>query len=567
MRIISEFIGYVDQRINTLNNRQKTYFRAMSSVDKMTLCIPTGAGKGYLMITHLIDRIVNSKEDLFLTLSHRLTLNTQHLNDIVDSLDPLLGRVGFIFIGSSRYNNSYDKINNTDNSHLTTDEIASKIKFNRFCLNNKISTQDLFTSTLDSQVLKDTIDRHRIAGRKIVIVSTYHSVNILGSSNVSIDVTYCDEAHTLATDYFSGDISFFSSFCKLNSKKTLFFTATPKDCDDNSVSNQSALMNNKHIYGERIGMSFKEAIDDGYVVQPIIHSAFLKDGYVDKEINMSSVSKFVMDTYDKHCEWVKEVSSQPDLINGKLLIKCESVKMMWKLASVLIDANPDITICCGASNTEYNPENIPIGLTHRINGEYIRKRENYLERLQSFESDEKAIVLHFDTLSEGINVASFTGVMFLTDNLPSKSKLLQNTGRSTRLHPWDREQLRLGNIKVHEYGTWVKPHCAIIIPYWNNNGGIVNQTIAETIVSLREDYGFKSSSDYGLGNDLGKGSNAAAKEQLNVTKFYKEGSLDLTSHTIEQMVEDLYIDLKKVIQSEKLDKMSNNEWFLHNFNQ
>jgi hypothetical protein len=40
----------------------------------------------------------------------------------------------------------------------------------------------------------------------------------------------------------------------------------------------------------------------------------------------------------------------------------------------------------------------------------------------------------------------------------------------------------------------------------------------------------------------------------------------MTSHTIEQMVEDLYIDLKEWYKSEKLDK-ANNEWFLHNFNQ
>lgn len=567
MRILSDFKDYLQKRLSTLNANQTLYFNKMLTKERMTLCIPTGAGKGYLMITHLMHQIISTKQDLFVTLSHRLTLNTQHLNDIVDAFDPLLGNVGFIYVGSSRYNNIYDKLNRTDNADLTPDQIKAKIKFNRFCLDNKINSQDIFICTLNCNELKAAIDKHRIAGRKIIIVSTYHSVGILGAAGIPIDVAYCDEAHTMATDLFSEDINFYNSYCSLNIKQSIFMTATPKDCDDPSISNQSALMNNFSIYGDRIGMSFKEAIEQGYVVQPIIHTSYLRDGFVDKDINMPSVSRFVRNSFEEHCRWVKSVSVSPDQINGKLLIKCESVKMMWSLARFLINQGTDITVCCGASVTEFDENNKPIGLTHRINDEYILNREEYLLRLQAFAYDERVIVLHFDTLSEGINVSSFTGVMFLSSNLPSKPKILQNTGRSTRLHPIDRELLRSGKININQYGTWVKPHCAIIIPYWDRTGEIVMKTIAETIVSLREDYGFKSGSDFGLGNELGIGSNEPPKEYLNTTKCYKEGSLDLGSHIINQVVEDLHIEYKKTLENEKLKKMSNEDWFLHNFNQ
>ncbi len=565
MRILSDFKPHLDKRIKTLNTNQSNYFQKMLVQDRMTLCIPTGAGKGYLMITHMMHNIITTKQDIFVTLTHRLTLNAQHLNDIVESFEPLLGNVGFIFIGSSPYNNIYDKYNSTDNIKLTPDEIQSKMSFNRFCHANKINSQDLFTNTLDSNVIKDTINKHRIAGRKTVIICTYHSSGILASAGLEIDVAYCDEAHTMATDLFSDDVNFYNSYAQLTIKQSLFFTATPKDCDDPKISDQSALMNNSHIYGERIGMSFKEAIEDGYVVQPVIHTSYLRDGFVDKEPNMISITKFVIRSFEEHCVWVKKVSSQPDMINGKMLIKCESVKMMWALARSLSEQTNDTIICCGASSAEHDIDNHTIGLCHRVNWDYIKNREEYLLKLQSFTDTDRAIVLHFDTLSEGINISSFTGVMFLSENLPSKPKLLQNTGRTTRMHPEDREKLRQGIIKPNEYGTWVKPHCAIIIPYWSHIGHTVKQTIAETIMSLRDDYGFKSGSDYGLGNHMGIGSNDPPKEYLNITKYYKEGKLDLLQYPIEQYIENLYIEKEKAMESDKLKKMSNEDWFLHNF--
>lgn len=565
MKILSKYKKVISDRIMSLNSKQKSYFDLMLSEIRMTLCIPTGAGKGYIMITHLLDRIINSKEDIFLALSHRLTLNAQHLNDIVESLDPLLGSVGFIFVGSSRYMNVYEKLNNTDNIELSDTEIALKIKFNKFCTLNRVSMSELFTNTLNSKDLKAAIDKHRIAGRKIVIISTYHSANVFRSFDRPIDVVYCDEAHTLATDYFGEDISFFNSFSKINYNKCIFMTATPKDCDDVGVANQSALMNNTAIYGQRFGMSFKEAIEDGYVVLPIIHTATPMDGLVDKLINLKSVSKFVCDVYYAHHKWVKDVSVSPDEIGAKLLIKCESVKMMWRLTNELVGIIPGVTICCGASDTEYDANNTPIGSTHRIDNIYITKREEYLNKLQDFTSSEDAIVLHFDTLSEGINVSGFTGVMFLTDNLPSKPKLLQNSGRATRLHPIDRARLKKGEIKVHEYGTWVKPHCAIIIPYWTSAGDKVKQTIAETIMNLRDEYGFKSGTDHGLGNALGKGVESTDDNRLNVSKFYKEGKIDLMNDDLNQIIEDLYRNVKNQQNLNRLVKLSPEEWIRHNF--
>ena len=43
----------------------------------------------------------------------------------------------------------------------------------------------------------------------------------------------------------------------------------------------------------------------------------------------------------------------------------------------------------------------------------VADRGDYLEALQNFDENEGAIVLHYDTMSEGINVAGFTGVEFL----------------------------------------------------------------------------------------------------------------------------------------------------------
>ena len=109
---------YLSEKINSLNSDQKNLFGQMQSNNKLQICIPTGAGKGYLMIVDLLNRLFTSKGRIYSISSHRLMLNTQHLNDIFGVLSPSLGKIGFIFVGSSKYDTSKFQDNSNMNAGL-----------------------------------------------------------------------------------------------------------------------------------------------------------------------------------------------------------------------------------------------------------------------------------------------------------------------------------------------------------------------------------------------------------------------------------------------------------------
>lgn len=94
----------VKQRMSDSNQDQLDCIREMYKTNRLTICLPTGGGKGHLMITDLLNRIVNTEESIFAIATHRLMLNTQHMTDILTDFLPLTGKIGYIFVGSIPYN-------------------------------------------------------------------------------------------------------------------------------------------------------------------------------------------------------------------------------------------------------------------------------------------------------------------------------------------------------------------------------------------------------------------------------------------------------------------------------
>ena len=72
---------YLKSKLNTLTEDQKSLFNDMLYNILLQVCIPTGAGKGYLMMIDLLNQIVSTRNKIFTVSTHRLMLNTQHLND------------------------------------------------------------------------------------------------------------------------------------------------------------------------------------------------------------------------------------------------------------------------------------------------------------------------------------------------------------------------------------------------------------------------------------------------------------------------------------------------------
>jgi len=124
---IKKIKKFLQDKNSTLNMDQKVLFNEMQSNCKLQVCVPTGVGKGYLMIVDLLNRLLNSSEKVFVISSHRLMLNTQHLNDIFEELSPFLGQFGFVFVGSSKYDIDKFQENSNFNQLLQKKKLESEL--------------------------------------------------------------------------------------------------------------------------------------------------------------------------------------------------------------------------------------------------------------------------------------------------------------------------------------------------------------------------------------------------------------------------------------------------------
>lgn len=483
---------------NTLNDDQKAIYEFLSENDRLTVSIPTGTGKGYIMGVDLLNRVVNTDERIFAIKTHRLLLNNQHMNDMINVLLSEIKDMLFIFIGSSRFKPNED--------------IVNKIR------RNGTTWQRTCKHVTNSKSLKKIIDSNQ--DKKIVMVSTYHSASKM--IGVDIDTIFNDEAHILASASSDSDTNFMEDHLKLSATKNFYLTATPKDCIDDNTSEM--LMNNKEIFGERVGLTMKECIEKSYMPMLNIHIATgqHKESNVvkcdvcgneeqigvtccgkelkAKDTDYNSIRnkcKLIVDTFTAHSTQISNVSIDPAKIAPKMLVKCASVDEMWAINELLIHKVPEnVHVFAGASRKNSTNDSC-----YMHNHEIVDKIE-HLQRMQSLGNNDKAIILHFDTLSEGINVSGFTGTMFLSEKILQKTKMLQNTGRSTRLHPEDRAKIKNGIISSSDYTKWIKPHAYVIIPVYDTDSAIVRKHIAKMIKDLRDE-GVGNEYVISIGNDMG----------------------------------------------------------------
>lgn len=524
---------YLISKLSTLNVDQRQLFDEMQRNIKLTLSVPTGFGKGYLMMVDLLNQIISTKNDIFAISSHRLMLNNQHLNDIFKVLSPLLGDIGFIFVGSVKYDSA---------------KFLDNVEYNKALLKKKTSYIEIISSTTSMSEVDAEVERHINAGRKVVLLTTYHSMHAL--KHLDISTIYNDEAHTLASE--EEETKFKDNFSTIRTKRCLFLTATPKDCYDEETS--AFLMNNKDIFGERVGLTFRQAVDSGYVVRPVIHIATPSNYAIDVDFNSTKNRIiFVQECFLAHKTFIETHSIDASKIAPKILVKCSSVDDMWALHKDLVGKIDNVKICAGASRNDNSNSN------HFIDNVEIRNRNEYLQSIQGFEDTQMAIVLHYDILSEGINVSGFTGTMFLTGKLPTITKTLQNTGRSTRLHSIDRDKIMSGEISASDYSTWVKPYCAVIIPYWDSQSEFTKVELAKQIKSLRDNFGYDPVYYVSIGSDIASGKKPEDMDGLNKKKVKdrKTEIIDEITHEIELMDKE-EIDLKEM---NRIDNMSMEEWF------
>lgn len=378
----------------TINNNTKA-FLADSTKQRGQVYAPTGAGKTEMFID-LINHVISEQSSKNIAVIHpRLALSTDQLERFKGGVD---GQVMYTSFHSGTAVRGYG------------DDIAE------------------VATTVVSE-LQTIIDRaNNILNRAHITFTTYNSYEKLVNAGVKFDLIVCDEAHYLVQDRFSKYLA------DMNADKILFYTATPIADRGDDYDNVGML--NFDLFGEVIGqVAPTELIPQGYIVAPLIHmlncttnrrceKADIVDITAISYANQfAEVSAWGMKTHQMMVVARDVAVDIEENINTRIreLRDLITTKSEGKVSGDTVD------VYCITADAPYK-NGLPFAGTRQAAINEIKQ------------SGANAIVVHYDTLSEGIDVSTLNGVLILREL--AKSKLIQIIGRTARPDASDLDENR-----------------------------------------------------------------------------------------------------------------------------
>lgn len=525
---------------------QKECLQKMDENKTCNINIPTGTGKNRLGNVKILKEIISGNKEVFAYAAPSILLCKQILSDIFEMFcdfgnhdnkcDDLIGEIGYILVSSEDFDTSMYYPNNDKTDPSKIEDVK---RLNQILKNKGISVDSIIkTCSLSSGLLKQTVNSFK----KVVVVSTYHSLHALKNIDKDIDILICDEAHRLATEKqvenpenSENEPFFKKNFFEIKDRceNKYFLSATPKDWQDEEDKYEEEwqnkngfidgfLMSNEKFFGPRFGMTARTAIDLGYIVSPIIDIVKIEideDRMNDSETNDLSYNagekaKAIFKIHEIVNAFLTKNSAKTDAIASKLIVKCKNVSEdMWFIHKELLELkknNPeykDIDIFAGASIKDTTKAEGEKKYERYINGEGCDKngspikQEDYLMRLRSIPDNKKAIILHYNTLTEGVDSGGLNSLLFLNSIANTEAAIIQSIGRILRLMREDREKLlalsgeekeTFIKSKFTKDSKWIKGLAPVIIPYWNKEGKDTSKIIEGVIWKLL-DLGFELS--------------------------------------------------------------------------
>jgi superfamily II DNA or RNA helicase len=446
-----------------LYDYQKDVVMSTFSNNKGVVVLPTGTGKTYCQAAIIANDILMNKDQfrMYVINAPRILLSYQLQKEI------------YYFLVSNGIEARYHMVH----SGTSVDESdLEQIRIEATLDGNEIPFSEIESSTsLDKAV--EAMNKAKEQNLPIVIFSTYNSAEKVEYArrqiNHPISIVMNDEAHYLVQERF------YDILDTLKSSRCYFFTATAK----NTPSNLGRGMNNVESYGEVLySMVPREAIDRGKMVRPRVHTiktngVFSSDDY-DKSIN-----KVILDSFYEH---KKQLEDNHPNMKPKVLV---STRGSYDMKNFLI--SPQYAELRNAGVDIFIVASTEIG--NDVNGTKV-KRQDFLRDLREFGKDETKmlLVLHYDILTEGIDVPGFTAIMPL--RTLSKSSFCQLYGRAARLHTLDRQRLFSEEISPNDLDKMTKPYAYIILPFITSSNKDDSEHMRQIVTELRE-YGFNPTED------------------------------------------------------------------------
>jgi superfamily II DNA or RNA helicase len=428
--------------------------------NKGIVCLPTGTGKTFIQAAIIANDIEMNRYQfrMYVINAPRILLSFQLLKEVYSFLTSGGIEARYMFVHSG---------GKTDEKEL--EEIRIEANENGY----EIPFSEIGSGT-SVDGISDMIEKARQQELPLIFFSTYNSADkiqlALENNKRPISIVLSDEAHYLVQEQFHDILN------TLRASRSYFFTATTI----NTPSDRGRGMNNKELYGEILySMTPREAIEMGKMVRPRLHFVNTDGVYSTDDYNRS-LSKIIYEAFLQHAGALTK-------LNPKILISVKGTQDIQKfLASPQYEMlrRDGVDIYAVASREEIGND---------INGEKVR-RQDFLKRLKIAGKDntKRIIVLHYDTMAEGIDVSGFTGILPL--RTLNKSKFLQTFGRAARLDSEDRQRLTSGELDVHDLVNFNKPYAYIIVPNVIHSNSDDKENFIQLITELRE-YGFSPSED------------------------------------------------------------------------
>jgi superfamily II DNA or RNA helicase len=435
-------------------------FNSTEKKEKGIIVQPTGTGKTRVQSVVVGDDIIkNPGFNLYVVNAPRIMLTYQLQKEFYDFLvgNGIDCNYQFVHSGGS---------SNTKELEMIRKNYGSEIDYIKI---NSSTNIDECIITINKSIKLDI---------PLILFSTYNSAEIIYKAckkiEQNVSIVFNDEAHFLV------EKRFYPILDKFKNSRQYFFTATRRL----TTSDNGRGMGNEESYGKVLfELSPRKAIDLGKMVRPRIHVVKTPDvrNNDDFDRSLNKVLKHSFLTQKKHFE------NDHKGLNVKMKVSVRGSKDIVRFIksheyAELRGMGVDIFIT--SSKKEIGND---------INGEKV-KRQNFLSTLKECgnNKDKELIVLHYDILSEGIDVPGLNTFMPLRDL--TKSKTLQQYGRIARPHPFDRERMDSGEIKSTDINLMVKPFGYVILPKITIENEDSYSNIRGIIEGLR-DYGFECKED------------------------------------------------------------------------
>lgn len=374
----------------TLFKFQNEMVAAATANSKGVFQAPTGSGKTVVQAHIATTCIHDIGTPIIVVRAPRISLCNQLISEYIQYAGTSIKRNQIDTIlfhsGSSVVIDQNDEVEALADAQLTVKTTTSALE-----LVNKIRTQ---------------------SKKAIIIGVTYHSSftlnEALNREGISIDLDMNDEAHFLVQRVFQTAVTSFPNL----SRRQYFFTATPRYTEaDNGRG-----MNNEDIFGKMLTQfTVKEMVELDRITYARFAEVF---GTLQDPNNTMAVDNFVVEVMDN-------LRSQNGGQAAKLLVATTGTSSIIDfLAGDAFRSlrNKGVNIISMASN---------LGCM-TVNGVVVSREEamKWIKFFGDASCDEDLVVLHYDMLSEGIDVPGLNGVLVM--RRMSESKFYQTVGRVIR---------------------------------------------------------------------------------------------------------------------------------------